>query len=104
VENTKTQSGHRNSVTRRISQNMKLKSNSDQYLNSLKKLINKIKCSNVHYVKLINTALNNEDYKNNKFDDKFVLKQIYSSGIIESIYIAKSGFFIRDEYEVLVKK
>ncbi len=32
------------------------------------------------------------------FDDKFVLKQICSSGILESILLAKWGFFIRNDF------
>jgi hypothetical protein len=97
-------SGNRNSVTRKIAQNMKLKSNSEQYLISLKKLLTKITKSRIYYIKLINTASNGEQYKNNGFDDRFVLKQIYSSGILESVLIAKRGFFLRENYEELIKR
>jgi len=38
------------------------------------------------------------------FDEKYVMKQIFSSGIMESIHLAKSGFFIRCDYTSLGKK
>ncbi len=38
------------------------------------------------------------------FDNKYVMKQILSSGIMENIQLAKSGFFIRCDYITLGKK
>lgn len=95
-ENSTTSNQARNSAVRRMSQNFKLNSNTEKYLISLKKLLADISNSNVNFIKLINSAVNIENY-----DDKFILKQIYSSGIFESIMLAKGGFYLRHNYEEL---
>jgi hypothetical protein len=94
-----TSSQGRNSATRKMSQNFKLNSNTEKFLISLKKLLTDITNSNVNFIKLINSAVDIENY-----DDKFILKQIYSSGIFESIMLAKGGFYLRHNYEELFNK
>ena len=80
-------------MTRRFSQNMKLNSNSDKFLTAINNLIVKVKETSILFVKLIRTSQDEKDISN--FNDKFVLKQIYSSGIIESCILAKGGCLIR---------
>ena len=87
---------------RRVSQNMKLISNSEKFKQKINQLILSIKKTDITFIKLIKTSKNKEI--NDNFDDKYVLKQIYSSGILESVLLANGGFFLRYPYDKLKKE